>query len=202
MRVAHAPIDKRCGKALVPALSPARPVDKNKPVGKDLAIATHSHLSHPAGSNPETPVGTDHSATPQPRRMITRLVSTPPNASCSSPFAGGSIPTAVTKIRCHGCGSRSIFTARAARMCPATRGFCCTQLASLRPGTAIWLRRRCAPPSSPRKAPNSRLAPRKGWVNSSPIQDLFRRRRSPVMEQAPAAAVEPWSPSAPPATIH
>jgi len=31
---------------------------------------------------------------------------------------------------------------------------------------------------------------------------FFRRRRSPAMEPTPATAVEPWSPSVPPATIH
>jgi hypothetical protein len=31
---------------------------------------------------------------------------------------------------------------------------------------------------------------------------FFRRRRAPAAEQAAAAAVEPWSPSAPSATIH
>jgi hypothetical protein len=45
--------------------------------------------------------------------------------------------------------------------------------ASLKPATAIWLGRRYAPPSSRRKAPNSRSAPCKGWVNSSPKQDSF-----------------------------
>ena len=31
---------------------------------------------------------------------------------------------------------------------------------------------------------------------------FFRQRRSPVMEQRSATEIEPWSPSAPPATIH
>jgi hypothetical protein len=31
---------------------------------------------------------------------------------------------------------------------------------------------------------------------------FFRQRRSPVMKRTPATAVEPWSPSGPPATIH
>jgi hypothetical protein len=31
---------------------------------------------------------------------------------------------------------------------------------------------------------------------------FFRRRQSPVTEQAPTAAMEPWSPTMPPATHH
>jgi hypothetical protein len=131
MRVAQAPMDKRCGKALVPALSAVRRVGKDKPVAGGFAIATHSHLSHPAGSNP----------------VIART---------------GRQPIAIHCPRCPHVSDDERLLLHAASLTQAGHSHMaekalCAALLSAQGAEFV----------------NSRLAPCKGWVDSSPKQDSF-----------------------------
>jgi hypothetical protein len=231
MRVAQAPMDKRCGKALVPALSAARRVGKDKPVAGDFAIATHSHLSHPAGSNPETPMGQiiqlplslggypDNSAALDPAECILLIAirwwvdsyrrdEDPLPRLCQGLEAAGTCDAAFT------IDALMAIIARTGRQPIAIH---CPRCPHVSDDERLLLHA-----ASLTQAGHSHMAEKAlctallsaqgAEFALRPLQGLgelfaearffFRRRRSPVMEQAPAAAVEPWSPSAPPATIH
>jgi hypothetical protein len=204
MRVAQAPMDKRCGKALVPALSAARRVGKDKPVAGDFAIATHSHLSQTAGSNPETPMGQiiqlplslggypDNSAALDPAECILLIAirwwvdsyrrdEDPLPRLCQGLEAAGTCDAAFT------IDALMAIIARTGRQPIAIHCPRCPHVsdderlllhaASLTQAGHSHMAEKalCAALLSAQGAEfvNSRLAPCKGWVDSSPKQDSF-----------------------------
>jgi hypothetical protein len=196
----------------------------------DCAIATHSHLGHPAGSNPEMPVG----------QIIPLPVSTPhPNNSAALDPAECILLIAIrwwvdsyrrdedpmprlcqgleAAGTCDAAFSIDALMAIIARTVRQPIVIHCPRCPHLSDDERHLLHAASLTQAGDRrlaeKALRTALLSAQGAEFAlGPLQGLgelfaeagffFRRRRPPVTEQAPATAVEPWMPSASPTAIH